>query len=137
MEKYMDVALKLALKAFKKGDVPVGAVVVENNKIIGKGYNKRHKKQNITKHAELIALEQACKKKKTWHLNNCEIYVTLEPCMMCMGAIKQSHIKKIYFATENQKPEYNKINNNDFIIEKGIKKDQSMLLLKNFFKNKR
>lgn len=137
MEKYMKIALKLAKKAYKNGDVPVGAVIVENNKIIGKGYNKRQKLKNVTRHAEIIALEKACKKKKNWYLNDCEIYITLEPCMMCMGAIKQAHIKKIYFSTENIKCGYNKINKNMPIIEKNIYKEESINLLKSFFKNKR
>jgi tRNA(adenine34) deaminase len=83
--------------------VPVGAVIVKNNKIISKAYNKKEKTKNVTKHAEIIAISKACKKIKNWRLDECEIYVTMEPCMMCCGAIEQSRIKKIIYGVKNEK----------------------------------
>ena len=138
MNKYMLIALKLAEKAFKSGEVPIGAVIVENGKIIGTGYNKKEKCNDVTMHAELIAIRKACRKKKTWHLNNCEIYVTVEPCLMCIGAIQQSHIKKIYFSTHNPKFGYTKYNiAQEIEFEFGLEKANSIELLKTFFNNKR
>ena len=98
---YMTVAEKLALKALKKGDVPVGAVIVKNDKIIKKNYNKKKKNNIATFHAEMLAIKNANKKIKNWRLDNCELYCTMEPCMMCCGAIIQSRIKKVYYLIEN------------------------------------
>ena len=86
-EKYMKIALKQAEKALKYNEVPVGCVIVKNNKIIAKAYNKKEKTKNVIQHAEIIAISKACKKIKNWRLDNCEIYITMEPCMMCSGAI--------------------------------------------------
>lgn len=96
-EKFMREAIKLAEKAKKKGEVPIGAVVVSNGKIIGTGFNLRTKLQMATAHAEVRAIEKACKKCCSWRLPDAEIYVTLEPCPMCMGAILNARIKKVYF----------------------------------------
>ena len=101
MNDFMNLALKQALKAYKKQEVPIGAIVVKNGKIISKAYNKKENKQITTKHAEIIAIERACKKLKTWHLDECEIYTTMEPCLMCYGAIEQSRISKIYYGLKN------------------------------------
>ena len=139
--KYMFEAIKQAKKAYKKGDVPVGTVIVLNNKIIAKGYNKKEKNKNAIKHAEIIAIEKACKKLKTWHLEKCELYTTLEPCLMCTGAIIQSRIKNVYYATENPNfgelvntNEQKKININIF---SGMYKEESSRMLKEFFIKKR
>ena len=88
-EKYMELAISMAKKAFKKGEIPVGAVIVKNGKIIAKSYNTKEKNKDVTCHAEINAIKKACKKLKTWHLEECELYTTLEPCMMCTGAIIQ------------------------------------------------
>lgn len=101
MNEIMKLAEKQAKKAYKKGDVPVGAIIIKNNKIIAQSYNKKEKKQITTKHAEILAIEKACKKLKTWHLDGCEIYITMEPCLMCFGAIEQSRIKKIIYGLKN------------------------------------
>ena len=133
MNKYMEYAIKEAKKSLKTDDVPVGAVIVENGKIIAKGHNTKEKKHIVTRHAEINAIEKACKKKKTWHLDNCTLYVTLEPCPMCMETIKQARIKYINYACEQQKhpnlkqPKQIKIEN----VEKASE------LLKTFFKTKR
>ena len=99
----MRQALRLAQKAKRKGEVPIGAVVVLNDKIIGKGYNLRTKLQIATAHAELRAIEKACKKMHSWRLPEAELYVTLEPCPMCMGAILNARIDRVYFGAYEQK----------------------------------
>lgn len=134
----MNIALKEAIKAYKKGDVPIGAVIVKNGKIISKAYNKKEKNKNAIKHAEIIAIEKACKKLKTWHLETCEIYITMEPCMMCAGAILQSRIKKIYYSIKNEKYGFSTmINDKNIRIKAGLCKDESLKLLQNFFRDKR
>lgn len=139
--KYMQIAIKEAKKAAKRGDVPVGAVIVYKNKIIAKAHNKKQLRRNSLKHAELLVINKACKKLKTWHLDECTIYVTLEPCMMCTGAIIESRIKKIYYATKSDKyGSLNKItekNKTKMQINEGICKKESIDNLKNFFKEKR
>lgn len=99
----MSAALKCAQKAFDEGEVPIGAVVVLNGKIISRGHNRRTKKQIATAHAEIEAIEKACKKLGSWRLPECEIYVTLEPCPMCMGAILNARIKKVWFGAYEAK----------------------------------
>lgn len=141
MNKYMDVALKEAKKASKKGEVPIGAVIVKNEKIIAKAHNNKEKTKIVTKHAEIIAIEKACKKLKTWHLNNCELYVTVEPCLMCTGAIIQSRIKKVSFSIENEKfgalTKIIKEKKLNIEYEKGLEKEKSIKLMQDFFENKR
>ena len=146
MEKYMKIALKEAEKALKKGDVPVGAVIIYKEKVIAKAYNKKQNKQIATLHAEIKVIEKACKRLKTWHLEDCELYVTMEPCVMCAGAIAQSRIKKIIFGVYNEKygftkflkNEYQKtVFGNDFCYAEGILKEEVEKMLKDFFKQKR
>ncbi len=96
-------AIRLAQKAKKKGEVPIGAVVVYRGKIVGRGYNLRTRKQMATAHAEIRAIEQACRKLKSWRLPDTELYVTLEPCPMCMGAALNARIDRIYFGAYEQK----------------------------------
>jgi len=103
MNEFMLVALKLAEKAYKKGEVPIGAVIVKDGKIIAKAYNNREKTQNAINHAEIIAINKACKKLKSWRLDGCELYCTLEPCFMCSGAILNARIKTLYFGAYEQK----------------------------------
>ncbi|MFV0249810.1 MAG: nucleoside deaminase [Bacilli bacterium] len=140
----MEIAIKLAKKAYKNGDVPVGAVIVKDDKIIAKAYNKKEKNKIATQHAEIMAIEKACKKLKTWYLNDCILYTTMEPCLMCTGAIIQSRLNTIIYATENnnfgelnKNVEYFKKYNKNLIIKKGILKEESVILLKDFFKDKR
>ena len=145
-EKYMNIALEEAYKSYEKGDVPVGAVVVYKNEIIARAHNCKEQNKNAVEHAEILAISQACQKLNTWHLEECTIYVTLEPCLMCAGALIQSRIGKLVFATENDKFGYvgsisnalnNKSNNHHPIIINGICKEKSQKLLKEFFKDKR
>ena len=102
-EKFMREAIKLAERAKKRGEVPIGAVVVLNGKIIGKGYNLRTRLQMATAHAEMRAIDRACKKEHSWRLPEAELYVTLEPCPMCMGAILNARIRRVYFGAYEQK----------------------------------
>ncbi len=101
--KFMKSALKCAEKAYKEGEVPIGAVVVCDGKVVGRGHNRRTTRQIATAHAEIEAIEKACRKLKSWRLPECEIYVTLEPCPMCMGAILNARIKKVYFGAYEAK----------------------------------
>ena len=102
-EIYMKEALKEAKKAYRKKEIPVGAIIVKNNEIIAKAHNIKETKKDTTKHAEIIAIQKASKKLNSWRLTDCEMYVTLEPCTMCAGAIINSRIKKIYIGTMDEK----------------------------------
>ena len=138
----MQQAIKEAKKAYLKDGVPIGCVIVKENKIIATGYNQKEKYNCVTKHAEIIAIEKACKKLNSWHLNDCILYVTVEPCLMCIGAIMQSHIKKIVYSVPNEKfgaviSRYNVLNKNKIEIESDILKEDVQLLLSEFFKKKR
>ena len=143
---YMKEALKQAQKAFNSLEVPVGAIIVKDNKIIARAYNQKEQKIDCTKHAEIIAIQKASKKLKSWRLNDCEMYVTLEPCAMCAGAIIQSRIKKIYIGTMDEKAgscgsilnlfkDYKF--NHQVDVEYGICKDKCEKILKDFFKELR
>ncbi len=101
-EKYMEIAYLEAKKAYKKMEVPVGAVIVKDNKVISKAHNLTETKNDCTKHAEIIAIKKASKKLKNWRLIDCDLYVTLEPCEMCKGAISLSRIKNVYFSVKKE-----------------------------------
>ena len=101
--KFMKSALKCAQQAYNAGEVPIGAVIVLDGKVISRGHNRRTGKQIATAHAEIEAIEKACKKLKSWRIPECELYVTLEPCPMCMGAALNARIKKIYFGAYEDK----------------------------------
>ncbi len=117
---HMEEALIQANKAYYKKEVPVGAVIVKNNKIIAKSHNKREKNNDVMAHAEVLAIKKASKRLKTWKLNECELYVTLKPCEMCEIIINHSRIKKVIYLVDRLecKKQYNKtiyelyINNN-------------------------
>ena len=142
MDKYMNEALKEAKKAYKKGEVPIGAIVVKNNKIISRGYNQKEKNKIATHHAEILAINKACKKINNWRLIDCTLYVTVEPCLMCCGAIIQSRIKKVVYGIPNEN--YGGIEsiatsfkNTNITVEKGIMKDECLTILQKFFNEKR
>ena len=99
----MREALKEATKALKKDEVPIGAVIVKDDKIIARGHNLRETKQNSLCHAEIIAISKACRKLGNFRLEDCDLYVTVEPCPMCAGAIIQSRIKNVYYGTPDNK----------------------------------
>ena len=140
---YMDIAIQEALKAYKKNEVPVGCVIVKNNKIIAKAHNLKEKKKTVTAHAEILAINKATKKIRNWRLNDCEIYITLQPCPMCSSAIKQSRIKKIYYGIENKSNDisYEILKKTDInqkvLIEKNKNSEKYQKILQDFFKNKR
>jgi tRNA(adenine34) deaminase len=99
---YMDYAIEEGEKALRSGEIPIGAVIIKNGIIIGKGYNKKEINNDPTEHAEIIAIKEACKAIGDWRLNGCEMYVTLEPCPMCTGAILQSRLSRLYIGTFNK-----------------------------------
>jgi tRNA(adenine34) deaminase len=102
-EKFMKEALKQAQKAYEQLEVPVGAVIVKDGKIIARAYNQKEQKQDTTNHAEILAIKKASKKLNSWRLLDCDMYVTLEPCSMCTGALIQSRIRKVYIGTMDEK----------------------------------
>ena len=145
-EKFMKEALKEAKKAYEKLEIPVGCVIVKDNKIIARAHNLKETKFDTTKHAEIIAIQKASKKLKSWRLNECEMYVTLEPCSMCAGAIINSRIKKLYYGAKDEKTGavgsvFNLLKdykfNHDVEIESGILENECRNILKEFFKNLR
>lgn len=145
-EHYMKIALKEALKAKEKDEVPIGAVLVENGKIIAKGHNLRETSFDPTSHAEINAIRKACKKKKTWRLENTTIYVTVEPCSMCAGTILWARIKKVVYGAKDFKggalgTTYNLYNvpglNHYPEVVGGILEEQCSEIITNFFKEKR
>lgn len=145
-EKYMKEAIKQAKKAYAIGEVPIGCVIVYQDKIVGRGYNRRITDKNTLSHAELNAIKKASKVMGDWRLDDCEMYITLEPCQMCSGAIVQSRIKKVYIGSMNPKagcagsilnllqvPQFN----HQVDMEKGILEEECSLMLKQFFRELR
>ena len=145
-EKYMRAAMKEAHKAELKDEVPIGAVIVCDGKIIARAHNTRQTKQISTHHAEILCIEKACRKLNSWRLEECDLYVTLEPCPMCAGAIQQSRIRKVVFGAYDPKGGFfgSNFNINEVKglnhypeVEGGILKEETAQLLKDFFKKKR
>ena len=139
--KYMKAALRCAARALKAGEVPIGAVVVYEGKIIGRGYNRRLKTQLASAHAEMMAIDKACKKFGSWRLpEGCELYVTLEPCPMCMGASLNARVDKLYFGAYEQKgrsltkelAEANLLNHKTEVIG-GVLEEECAAVLSGFF----
>lgn len=145
-EKFMKQALKEAQKAYDKLEIPVGAVIVKDGKIIARAHNIKELKNDTTKHAEIIAIQKASKKLGAWRLNDCEMYVTLEPCPMCAGAIIQARIKKLYIGAMDEKTgacgsvlnllEDYKFNH-QVELDTGLLKAECEKILKDFFKDLR
>lgn len=145
-EKYMKAAIKQALKAMALGEVPIGCVIVYEDKIIGRGYNRRNTDKNTLAHAEITAINKASKKIGDWRLEDCTLYVTLEPCQMCAGAIVQARIPRVVMGCMNPKagcagsilnvlnmPEFN----HQVDTTRGILEEECRRLLKTFFKDLR
>lgn len=137
---YMEIALKEANKALKKEEIPVGAIIVKNGKVIAKAYNKRNNSNKIKDHAEMLVLEKANKKLKNWRLIDCDIYITLEPCPMCASAIEQSRIRRIITGAVNKNNQTRKITN-EILKEKEciskIEEKKCTEIIKVFFEKKR
>lgn len=144
-EYFMKIALAEAKKAYELGEIPVGAVVTKDNEVISKSYNKRETGKNAVFHAELDAIYQACEKLGGWRLWECELYVTLEPCPMCAGAIVNAKIPNVYFGAYDTKNGacgsalnvLNMPNNFRPEFEGGILESECSKLIKDFFKNLR
>lgn len=145
-EKFMQEALKEAKKAAEKLEVPVGCVIVKDGEIIARAHNQKETKADTTKHAEIIAIQKASKKLGAWRLLDCEMYVTLEPCSMCAGAMIQSRIKKVYIGAMDEKTGacgsvLNLLQDYPFNhiveVESGIEKEECEKVLKDFFKELR
>lgn len=142
-EKFMKIALAEAKKAFEKEEVPVGAVIIQNGKVIAKAHNLKETKNDTTYHAEILAIQKASKKLKKWRLTDCEMYVTLEPCSMCAGALINCRLKKLYIGTMDTKTGacgsvLNLLEDYKFNhvveIETGILQEDCEKILKDFFK---
>lgn len=142
----MKIAITLANKAKKHGEVPIGAVVEKDGRILGKGFNRREKTKNALSHAEIIAINKACKKTKSWRLDGCNLYVTLEPCPMCAGAIANARIDNLFFACkertsqDNLCPQIlssNRLNHKVQIVQLKEFEGAASQLLTDFFKEKR
>lgn len=145
-EKFMQEALKEAKKAEEKLEVPVGCVIVKDGKIIARAHNLKETKTDTTKHAEIMAIQKASKKLKAWRLLDCDMYVTLEPCSMCAGAMIQSRIRKVYIGAMDKKTGacgsvLNLLQdypfNHTIEVETGVEKEKCEEILKEFFKKLR
>lgn len=141
----MKEALKEANKAYAIGEIPVGCVIVKDGKVIARGYNKRESLQDVTLHAEIIAIKKACKKLGSWRLENCDMFVTLEPCPMCSGAIIQSRIKNLYIGAYDPKTGaagsvldlFSYSFNHKVNLYKEVMMDECSTIIKEFFKQLR
>ncbi len=139
-EKFMHYAYLEALKAYKENEIPVGAIILDkDNKVIAKAHNKKNKCNDVTAHAEILAIKKASKKLKSWHLDECKIYITVEPCLMCSSAILQSRIKSIYYGVESTFNELSLKYLSDYLFDNNIEvkgnilSDEISILLSNFF----
>ena len=144
-EKFMRAAIKAAKRGLKDGEVPIGAVIVYEDKVVARGYNRRAKLQLASAHAEMMAIDKACKKFHSWRLpEGCELYVTLEPCPMCMGASLNARVDKIYFGAYEQKgrsltaelAEANLLNHKTEVVG-GVLEEECSTMLTEFFKSLR
>ena len=142
---YMKSALKEAKKAGLIDEIPVGCVIVKDDKVIARGYNKRETKNNSLAHAEIIAIDKACKKLNSWRLDDCKMYITLEPCLMCSGAIIQSRIKEVIYGAKDYRFGCHEsfINvfdlkfNHKVDIKGSILENECQMIIKDFFKKLR
>lgn len=145
-EKYMKAAIREAKKAAAINEVPIGCIIVHQDKVIARGYNRRIVDKNVLSHAEIIAIRKACKKMGDWRLEDCTMYITLEPCPMCAGAIVQARIPKVVMGCRNPKAGcagsvldilHQSGLNHQVETETGILEDECSKILKNFFKTLR
>ena len=136
----MNLAIKMARFAYMRNEVPVGAVVINrDNNMVTKGYNQKNSSKLVTKHAEIIAIERMCKKIGDWRLSNCVLYVTLEPCLMCIGAIIESRIKKVVIGCNNShnRDLIDLLKKNKIEVVENVLSNECCMILKDFFKAKR
>ena len=143
-EKFMRAALRRAKKGMSQGEVPVGAVIVYEGKVVSSGYNRRAATQLASSHAEMYAIDRACRKFKSWRLPECDLYVTLEPCPMCMGAALNARVRKIYFGAYEQKGRSmtaelagSNLLNHTLEVEGGVLEKECSELLSGFFRSMR
>lgn len=139
-EQYMKIALKEAQKAFCKSEVPIGAVIVKDGKIISKAHNVRNARHDATAHAEILAIQKACKKFGDWRLEECVLYVTLEPCPMCMGACLNARIAEIVYGadeTGSMPPNVLTGVNHSTKVTSGVLAEECAKVLKDYFSQKR
>lgn len=136
---FMNLAYEEAMKSYEMDEIPVGCVIVKNNKVVSTAHNCKECRKNSIMHAELLAVNRACKANGDWRLDECELYTTLEPCMMCMGAIIESRIKTVYYGTKNKSKQMFDINKIESININIIYMDDKRCsdILSDFFKNKR
>ena len=145
-QKFMQIALKEAKKAYEKDEVPVGAIIVKDGKVISKAHNQKEEKTDTTKHAEILAIQKASKKLRAWRLEDCTMYVTLEPCTMCIGAAINARIKRLVYGASDEKtgacgsvlniPEEYKFNH-IVEIERNVEEEKCKEILQTFFKELR
>lgn len=144
-EFFMQAALREAHKAELLGEVPIGAVIVQAGKIIARGHNRRETLQDVTLHAEMVAIRQACRRNKSWRLDGCDLYVTLEPCVMCAGAIVQARIAHVYFGADDPKAGavgsitnvFTLRQNHQVVWQGGLLKEICSTVLRDFFARRR
>ncbi|MDO4940357.1 MAG: nucleoside deaminase [Erysipelotrichaceae bacterium] len=144
--KYMELALLEAKKAYQEDEIPVGCIIVKDDVILAKAHNIKEKKNSVLGHAEIECIKKACKKINNWNLSGCDLYVTLEPCLMCTGAIVNARIDNVYFSSRSEKggslvsslniKDVKKLNHYPKIHE-GLLSEQTSALLKDYFKTKR
>lgn len=136
-EYYMSLALKEAQKALDKNEVPIGCVIVYNDEVIASNYNHKTINNIATHHAELLAINESCQKLKTWYLDECTLYTTIEPCMMCTGAIIQSRIKQVVYGSKNEAFGYLSKQKLKIVVKSGILEEECQQILTNFFQKLR
>lgn len=134
---FMKIAINEAKRAFKTDNVPVGAIIVKNNKIIAKAYNTKNSKNISINHAEILSIIKASKKLKSWRLNDCTMYVTLEPCPMCMGAIVESRLSRLVYLVDSNYYDNFKSINSKIVKNKIVDKYGYGDILSDFFTKKR
>ena len=145
INKFMELAYKEAMRARDEDEVPIGAVIVKNGKVIARAHNIKEKTNDPMGHAEILCIKKACKKVGDWYLKDCELYVTLEPCVMCVGAIINARIKKVYFGVSDLKAGalgglFNLMDQrgfNHYFEHEYLKQEKCGQILKEYFKNKR
>lgn len=144
-ERLMRLAITQARKADRADEVPVGAIIVRDGVILGRGYNRRESRQDVTLHAEMTAIRQACRRLGSWRLDGCDLYVTLEPCIMCAGAIVQARIRTLYYGADDPKTGacgsitdvFSLRQNHQVAVQSGLLASECSVLLKDFFRRRR